>query len=124
MVVSVAVDSKDCIYVFMGSVDGGVDDSRGLPSSVSKEYVRVECLGRQMGGGQISDGVDRICLFSRSELEVFADRKRAVFLEGAMTGEPGCLRGLSGSSFRTLTPKSLKGRERMTLESGSRVDPL
>lgn len=49
MVVSVAVDSKDCIYVFMGSVDGGIDDNRGLPSSVSKEYVRVECLGRQMG---------------------------------------------------------------------------
>lgn len=52
IVVSVAVDSKDCIYVFMDWVDGGIDDNRGLPSSASKEYVRVECLGRQMGAGR------------------------------------------------------------------------
>lgn len=41
-----------------------------------------------------------------------------------MTGDPGCLRGLSGSSFRTRTTKSLKGRERMTLESGPALTPL
>lgn len=113
------VRQQGCIYVFMGSVGGGIDDNRGLPSSASKEYVCVECLGRRK---QISDGVDRVWLFSRSELEVFADRKRGSLL-GAMTGDPGCLRGLSGSSFRTRTTKSLKGCERMTLESGPRVDP-
>jgi hypothetical protein len=30
----------------------------------------------------LSVGVDRVCLFSHSELEVFLDGKRAVFLEG------------------------------------------
>lgn len=40
-----------------------------------------------------------------------------------MTGDPGCLRGLSGSGFRTRTTKSLNGCERMTLESGPALTP-
>lgn len=80
-VASVAGGSKDCIYVFMGSVDGGIDDNRGIPSSPTKNTYASNVLAVKWGG-QISDGVDRVCLFLRSELEVVADRKRAVFLKG------------------------------------------